>query len=544
MNSDSTGKNENTTILGRLLVASSTTARLRLAFLVPLTVAVAAFFGIGLVALHIHEHDMIKTDVSRAQTLVEKMYREDIGHNRQSLDVAIEVASHDAVLRAALAHRDRAALLRLSAPLFDNLQRKFGITHFYFSGPDRVNILRVHQPERYGDVINRYTTLEAQRTGGTFSGVELGPLGTFTLRLVTPWYSEDARHSLIGYVEMGMEIKHVLDTVQNFTDVPVFVLVSKKNLNRDEWEGGMHVLGRMPEWSRFPDVVLSAEGAQAMPVALVDKLAEGLPAVTSVQEVSQGGANYRAVFLPLIDVSGHDVGRMVALVDISADVSATHRMLYLGDSIGALISCLLLGFFYWLVGRVGQRIEHDENEMRRLATHDSLTGLYNRREFDALLADELARAQRFSRPVSLLMLDIDYFKRVNDTYGHQAGDAVLKGVSELLGSQARAIDHVCRYGGEEITVILPEIDVEAGAKIAERLRAAVEVQPFDVDIGSPLHITVSIGVASFPAQADSAQKLVVVADTAMYCAKQSGRNRISSYETAHGQATIQESSCQ
>lgn len=533
MTPDSTGKNENTTIRGRLLVASSATARLRLAFLVPLAGAVAAFFGIGLAALHMHEHDMIKSDVSRAQTLVEKMYREDIGHNRQSLDVAMEVVGHDAVLRAALARRDRASLLRLSAPLFDNLRRKFGITHFYFSGPDRVNILRVHQPARYGDVINRYTTLEAQRTGGTFSGVELGPLGTFTLRLVTPWYSADAQHRLIGYVELGMEIKHVLDTVQSFTDVPVFVLVSKRNLKRDEWEGGMHMLGRMPEWNRFPDVVLSTEGAQAMPAALADRLAERLPTVASIQEVTQARASYRAAFLPLVDASGRDVGRMVALVDISANFTASRRMLYLGDSIGAVISGLLLGFFYWLVGRVGQRIERDENEMQRLATRDGLTGLYNHRTFYALLADELARAQRFKRPVSLLMLDIDRFKRVNDTYGHQAGDAVLKGLSELLGREARAIDHVCRYGGEEITIILPEIDLEVAADVAERLRAAVEAQPFDAD--APLRITVSIGVASFSAHANNVQALVEAADAAMYIAKQTGRNRISRYVPAPGQ---------
>ena len=178
-------------------------------------------------------------------------------------------------------------------------------------------------------------------------------------------------------------------------------------------------------------------------------------------------------------------------------------------------------------------------ELNELATHDGLTGLCNHREFYALLTNELARAQRFNRPVSLLMLDNDHFKRVNDTYGHQAGDAVLKGLSELLGRQARAIDRVCRYGGEEITVILPEIDLETAAKVAERLRTAVEAHLFDVNADAPLRITVSIGVASFPAHADSAQTLVAAADAAMYVAKQNGRNRISCFEPAPGQAATQ-----
>lgn len=533
----STGRNESAAILGRfpIVVVSGATARLRLAFLVPLVGTVAALFGIGMAALHIHERDTIESEVNRTQRLVERMYREDIGHNAQTLEAVMEVVRHDAALRAAFARHDRVALLRLAAPLYTELRRKFDITHFYFSGTDRVNLLRVHQPDRHGDVINRFTTLEAERTGTTAYGVELGPLGTFTLRLVTPWYE---RGRLIGYVELGMEIDHVLETVQKFAGVPMFVLVSKQYLKREDWEGGMRILGRAPEWSRFPDAVLSTQAMETMPTALADRLTMGLPTEASVVEAAQARAIYRAVFLPLADASGRDVGRMVALVDVSTHLAASRRMLYLGDGVGALTSGLLLGFFYWLVGRVGQRIERDEDELQRLVRHDGLTGLYNHRAFYALLADELTRAQRFNHPLSLLLLDIDYFKRINDTYGHLAGDAVLKGLGELLGRQARAIDRVCRYGGEEITIILPETGLEAAIDVAERLRLAVEAQLFDIEVGMPIKISVSIGVASWPIQADSAQTLVA-ADAAMYAAKQGGRNRVACYKPEPGQVAVE-----
>ncbi|OIQ92236.1 response regulator PleD [mine drainage metagenome] len=177
--------------------------------------------------------------------------------------------------------------------------------------------------------------------------------------------------------------------------------------------------------------------------------------------------------------------------------------------------------------------------LNELATHDGLTGLYNHREFYKLLENEIVRGQRFNRPVSLLLLDIDHFKRVNDVHGHLAGDAVLKGLSELLGRQARAIDRVCRYGGEEITVILPETDLDAAADVAERLRAAVEAQPFGINAVAPMRITVSIGVAAFPAHADNAHALVAAADVSMYAAKQGGRNRIRRYEPALGQVAAQ-----
>ena len=165
-------------------------------------------------------------------------------------------------------------------------------------------------------------------------------------------------------------------------------------------------------------------------------------------------------------------------------------------------------------------------KLNELANHDGLTGLYNHRMFYVLIEDELARAQRFNRPVSLLMLDIDHFKGVNDMHGHQAGDASLKALGDLLSREARTNDRVCRYGGEEIAVILPESDFEAATNMAERMRAAVEAQPFAIGPGAPVGITVSIGVATWPAQADSVQALVAAADAAMYAAKQGGRNRV------------------
>ncbi len=173
-----------------------------------------------------------------------------------------------------------------------------------------------------------------------------------------------------------------------------------------------------------------------------------------------------------------------------------------------------------------KRAEHAEE----LANRDSLTGLYNHRTFYALLKDEINRSQRFNRPVSLLMLDIDHFKCVNDTYGHPAGDAILTGLSDLLVKQARTTDRVCRYGGEEFTVILPETDATVAMTIAERLRAAVEHQSFDIGGGKNIGITVSIGVAAYPQQVNSLERLVKAADVALYATKEGGRNQVCRYE--------------
>ena len=166
-----------------------------------------------------------------------------------------------------------------------------------------------------------------------------------------------------------------------------------------------------------------------------------------------------------------------------------------------------------------------------LARRDGLTDLYNHRTFYEFLREETVRAQRFNRPVSLLMLDIDHFKRVNDAHGHEAGDVVLKGLSDLLMQQVRAVDRVCRYGGEEFTVILPETDAAVAMQIAERMRAEVERQPFDIGGGKTIGITVSIGVATYPQPVDSPDEVVKAADVALYAAKLAGRNRVFRHET-------------
>ncbi|WP_059756495.1 GGDEF domain-containing protein [Thiobacillus denitrificans] len=209
-----------------------------------------------------------------------------------------------------------------------------------------------------------------------------------------------------------------------------------------------------------------------------------------------------------------------------AEGKLSHRMdIHRHDELGELAAA-----FNAMAGQ----LEADQAALEAFATHDGLTGFYNHRTFYVLLGDELARAQRFQRPLSLLLLDIDHFKRVNDTHGHLAGDAVLRGLGELLGREARAVDRVCRYGGEEITVILPESDFEAAVRFAERLRAAVEAQPFDAN-SEPIRMTVSIGVATWPVHAASAEALAAAADAAMYAAKRGGRNRVVRYELAFAQ---------
>ena len=166
--------------------------------------------------------------------------------------------------------------------------------------------------------------------------------------------------------------------------------------------------------------------------------------------------------------------------------------------------------------------------LRGLANRDELTGLYNRRALDGLLREEVSRHERYGRPFSLVMLDVDYFKAINDSYGHPVGDEVLRWLARVVRDCVRAVDMPARYGGEELAVVLPEMDSGLALKVAERLRLRVAAHPFSFGSArrqTQLSVTVSLGVAALPDDAASAASLVAAADRALYAAKRGGRNR-------------------
>lgn len=165
-------------------------------------------------------------------------------------------------------------------------------------------------------------------------------------------------------------------------------------------------------------------------------------------------------------------------------------------------------------------------EVQQLATTDPLMGLYNRRHFFALAQHEFEQTRRYNRPLSIIMLDIDNFKRINDTYGHLVGDQVLQALARQCRATVRSVDVIGRYGGEEIVVLLPETDQEGARQIAERLRSQLALMPIPVN-GESLHITVSLGVAAaVDIGSIDLDRLIDYADQSLYVAKHAGKNRV------------------
>jgi len=175
--------------------------------------------------------------------------------------------------------------------------------------------------------------------------------------------------------------------------------------------------------------------------------------------------------------------------------------------------------------RAEAEIERLQTQLREQAVRDALTGLYNRRYLNEFLERELARALREDSPICFVMIDLDHFKQVNDTHGHPMGDAVLKKLAAQILSQSRAVDIVCRYGGEEFLAVLPNIKAEMAFQVAERWRRSFLDATLPLEYGEA-RTTISCGISEFPLHGNSGGELIGIADKALYQAKAAGRNRV------------------
>jgi diguanylate cyclase (GGDEF)-like protein len=187
-----------------------------------------------------------------------------------------------------------------------------------------------------------------------------------------------------------------------------------------------------------------------------------------------------------------------------------------------------LQFFSVIGYQIAATLKHFQrlSSIKNIANYDTLTGLYNRRYFEERLGLDAQKSFYGGTPLSLVMADIDHFKKVNDTFGHTEGDRVLFEIANLLKASVRKKDTVARYGGEEFILILPEAGLGEASMIAERIRKLVEGTPFEI-ANARINLTVSMGISNFPSnRAKSKEELVKMADEALYDAKRGGRNKV------------------
>jgi diguanylate cyclase (GGDEF)-like protein/PAS domain S-box-containing protein len=363
---------------------------------------------------------------------------------------ALEAMEQNAELRIALRNKDRDALLAQAHGLFRKLKSKHLITHFYFSGPGRKNILRVHAPAHHGDTIDRRTTLNAQETGRFSYGLELGYDGLLTLRTVAPWREGV---DLIGYVELGAGIDHIVNRLEKDFGSQLVIAINKKYLEREQWESGQRLFNINNSWEQFPDWVLSRFDALSIPHSEwpgLDKIINASAGDGPESEVN--GRKHRWSSVPLEDAGGRTIGYTLILLDLSA---AKHRGW--SNLLWVFIGSLVVGSFVLVIlYLVSQKTETqlDESQQQLLRARDELEQRVNLKTRE--LSDSERKYRELVENANSIILRWDTTGHV--TFFNEYAQKVF-GYSE---------DEI--LGHHVIGTIVPETEDDTGRNLKEMIK--------------------------------------------------------------------------
>jgi PAS domain S-box-containing protein len=343
---------------------------LKTRILVPLALGLSVLLGVFIFNAYRAYYKEISNNVEKRLETVDEFLETHLSLEEELLTATIEMLSANQRIQDAWLAKDRPKLLELTSPLLQNLRNKYNVTHLYFHDIDRVNFLRVHKPEMRGDLINRFTLLEAKKSCQEFAGIEVGPLGTLALRVVKPWRING---EVVGYIEIGQYIEHITKELQEIVGVEVYVSIYKKILVQKEWEIGMQMLGKHGNWDQLPSSVIVSQTLKVVPKILNNYLAEGQHEYMEMApdlELSLESRLYRVGVIPFFDAGEREIGDVVILYDVTERVSdAKHSMLII-SAICVAVGIVLFLLFSMILGRMDRKMKALQLEL----IDDSCTG--------------------------------------------------------------------------------------------------------------------------------------------------------------------------
>lgn len=492
-------------------------SRFRLRILLPsiLVFMVGLILSVG--GSYYLQNDHLKDDVIMLVENVDRVYRGSIDHDARMMESALLYIKDDKAIQEAWTARDRERLYALTEKNFLWLKHYQRVTHLYFIDLNKRVFLRVHNPDKYGDVLTRQTMEEAARTGSPTVGVEFGIHHNLTLRNVQPWYIK-GRH--VGFVEMGEEIDHIMPHVSEILDAEVFATFKKANLSREEWEKGISLYGHDTRWNILDQSVVIGKTMEDVPQELDQYLNRQDETTGELFSIKDGDAEYFGSFLDLKDIRGDKVGKLVVLKEVTDRRIAVRKFIIVMIALGIILFIIIMFLVVTYINVISEKLEYYHKKLENAAYIDPLTQIGNRRH----LFERTGMVLGDGHGGCAMLLDVDNFKQVNDRYGHNVGDEVLRMIGSKLQSTIRKGDIFARYGGEEFVLIMPGCPLEIALQKAETIRDLIASTP--VEHGDEtLIVTVSVGVTKILAN-DTFEGLMARADGALYEAKGQGKNRV------------------
>jgi hypothetical protein len=293
---------------------------------------------------NIHLSNALQSDLNSTYHLFYgELYKE-----ATMVNLLVDQLAENSEVRDAFLNQERERLLKTARPFFQNFRADYDITHCYFHTMDKEVFLRVHYPDLHGDVIDRFTLNEAEQTGSVSYGLELGTLGTLTLRVVMPWRVND---QIVGYLEIGKEIDNILVEMKKILEVDFVLIINKKHLDKENWgQGGYGLIDEVSDWDQFPDVVVFGTTRETLPPIIdVDLSRSHHYRDNPMLEFNENGHQYLAGFAPLLDAANMDIGDIILIKDFSKMKTVAKRITLLVLTGYFFTVLLYIGFvFYYL----------------------------------------------------------------------------------------------------------------------------------------------------------------------------------------------------
>lgn len=323
------------------------------------------FLGSFLKFNSVRQQEIIDMSINSIPSVLEHV----ISQQTVNLRIISESIVDDVKMKEFLASKDRESLYSHYKTFNEKINKQYHVTHFYFHDSDKRNLLRMYKPDKYGDLITRYTFNEAVRRGSVFSGMEVGKYGTFTLRVVRPIF---LKGEIIGYLEIGKEIEEIISIIRDHYSVDFAVLIAKDKVKQSKWQQGMKMLGRNYDWSKFDNHVITYYSSDTV-MALLDNAFSGQSVfLAGAGDVSYQNQQIYYNVLPFNDISGSFVGKMVVFFNVTDQYRKS--MLFVVFTV--FVSLVLFTFLLWFFYKKLKRFEHDlvisqqklENEAHKFQT--------------------------------------------------------------------------------------------------------------------------------------------------------------------------------
>jgi len=422
---------------------------------------------------------------------------------------------------------DRETLLRNTEPIFKQLVAQnpyLKIMHFHT--PQSRSFLRVHQPDKYGDDLSsfRFIVNNVNATQKKQIGLEVGRYG-INYRVVVPVFNHQKKH--IGSFEFGIDIDYIFNIFHQNYGLESVLFVNKEVFKI------IHKNNKKMKYKSFSDkyYVLEPSDNSISNVITPSDLSKNYFFINH-----NGIENLVFTVTEMKSITGEEIGKIVFVKNMDAYDSQIailrNASIALGLALVVLSFYLLRKIFHYYTHAIDtyqSQLEIKNRTLSKLSNIDHLTKVHNRRSIERVLSKELNRAKRYNKPLSVIILDLDDFKKVNDVYGHNAGDKVLKNTAKIISDMIRESDYLGRWGGEEFLLIATETPIDKALILAEQIRKSINTY----DFLEPSNVTCSIGVACM-SNGETATEFVAKADNALYQAKNSGKNRVIVYEEKAG----------